>query len=493
MPRAFPYRSDCPIASIGAISGSLIEDCTISAAPAAIWSMDFNFFPPTSEFDFGCYCTKVKTRIIPSTVPSFTAEWKTNEAGNCCDKSLVLTAQGEGCTEPRPKQDNVKYVMANQGEITLVSTTNEQGACLFDFFLGIPNTLACPSLVGGSVKLHFKSWWSSHYNSSSWHWPGYQKSSAIDKGWEQYVPVMNFHTSSLPGCTYNPQVSLSWPSASSKLLNSLGQLSKSSWNPTQFYDQGTAGLTYITDFKTPPATTTSATPAGGLDWDINLQLNTAGPWPLELLIYGPVAPTITPITGGIEVDSPAGLVCNNTFGVGCQGAGGAVSTYDVDYARNLFGYGPYSGIGYVTVNSLISNPLHFKSSLVLYDKNTTAAGKWGCVNTISLNAEQYWGMQVRKNTWNISPYTSYVPDGSWNLITTLTSGIANDCSCAYSATPSRRLFRQFPSIGLTSKMSWLSSQSWSSSTEWRYYSMLDFQYGLLVDFQFLPPEVSEHP
>ena len=77
MGRAFPYRSDCPVPSIGALSGSLIEDCTISAVPAAIWSNPiFQFYPP-STFDMGCFCLpKPSVDFGQAITPSFSA-WVT--------------------------------------------------------------------------------------------------------------------------------------------------------------------------------------------------------------------------------------------------------------------------------------------------------------------------------------------------------------------------------------------------------------------------------
>lgn len=494
---AFPYRSDCPISSIPAIEGSLIEDCTISSVPDAIWALDFNFFPPASEFDFGCYCPVIVTRILPGAEPSFTAEWKSTEPENACNPSLLLTAQGAGgCVQPNPKERNVEYVLEGMGEIALTSETNESGECEYDFFLGIPNNLACPSLKSGKTLINFTSWWSSSWNSSSWHEEGKEPSSEINKGWGQFVPRITFNTDLQGDCEWNIKPSLTWPSISRHLLSST-QSSQSSTQPQ--WSGGillpdAAGLGYVVDFSTPAYSINSLNINGGVQFQLQLNIDkTTDYWEPEFYITVKPSAAFVDLAGFQYIGAPIGLVCKTGVDANpCENDVG-LSEYVLHYQYNQIPE-------YLGDRTVVQNTLHakqFRDHVLLMPATALGTNKWGCEEEININVAPDFTMQIRENTWDISAYTEkqFGPNFEvyWNLITTISSATANDCSCAYKATPSRRWFQEFPDYGVTQHTKFLSSESWSSSTVWRYYSEFDFEYGVLVDFEFTGPEESTYP
>lgn len=57
MGNAFPYRSDCPVPSVEAITGDLVSSCSIDSADEPTFCFPFERVPlvPPPSADFGCY------------------------------------------------------------------------------------------------------------------------------------------------------------------------------------------------------------------------------------------------------------------------------------------------------------------------------------------------------------------------------------------------------------------------------------------------------
>lgn len=69
MANAFPFKSDCPVPSIDAITGSLVASCLVSSPPDPIFEFPNDFpVPPPPGFNFGCYEPSVRVRFQSATI-----------------------------------------------------------------------------------------------------------------------------------------------------------------------------------------------------------------------------------------------------------------------------------------------------------------------------------------------------------------------------------------------------------------------------------------
>lgn len=158
MNRAFPYRSDCPISSIPAVEGSLIESCEISSVPNPVWSVPLMPQFPTHPFDFGCFEWPKPSTILSSSNMISLAAWITYPSGsetNCCEPlfNFLFQTAPAGC----PALDNTEKITRPKDEQPpeMVITTTPVGEdCAYN--LGFDLQLPCvPFIFNTELRMSF--------------------------------------------------------------------------------------------------------------------------------------------------------------------------------------------------------------------------------------------------------------------------------------------------------------------------------------------------
>lgn len=150
MSRAFPYKSDCPVPSNEAISGSLTDCSSLTPPPPALYCFD-PFIVPTPDptaFDFGCYGVGASGRTVRANrLVRASVRYPNAQNTGACQPVIGIDVN---CPSP---EGSIKVVMnaGPGGRFDAIPVNPDACEYKFDIDIDVP----CPQISSGDTKINF--------------------------------------------------------------------------------------------------------------------------------------------------------------------------------------------------------------------------------------------------------------------------------------------------------------------------------------------------